>query len=308
MAVGLLGERIGDETIHKTSKPSLKQTLWEVIFEAETKVGKAFDVVLLWAIALSVLAVMLETVDSFKQQYGSVLVAAEWAFTVLFSVEYVLRLWLSRRPLNYATSFFGVVDLVSCLPQYLALMLGAGQGFAVVRILRLLRMFRVLKMANHLRGARVLTRALHESRPKITVFFSAVLLMTTVAGTLLYFVESTQPDTQFTNIPISIYYAIVSVTTVGYGDITVTTSLGRLITSVMILSGFAIIAVPTGIVAADLSRAELREDETTDACPGCGAHGHLFDARFCRICGDKLSWKPRSIHPLDPSVLPPRNP
>ncbi len=269
---------------------SLKQRLWRIIFEAETPAGKAFDVALLWLIFASVLSVMLETVASVQQRFGSALVVLEWSFTVLFSVEYAVRLWVSRRPLRYARSFFGIIDLVSCLPQYVALFVGSGQGFAIVRVLRLLRMFRVLKMAHHLRGARVILQGLRDARPKITVFFAAVLLLATLAGTLLYFIESTQPNSAFTSIPISIYYAIVSITTVGFGDITVQTDWGRFLTSVMILSGFAIIAVPTGIVVADISRAEENLTITTDACPGCGAHGHLPDAIYCRRCGTELDY------------------
>ncbi len=273
-----------------TSSPrSLKQTVWEIIFEAETTAGKAFDIALLWMIGLSVLAVMLETVAPVQARFGKELHQAEWAFTILFSLEYALRLWVSRRPVRYATSFFGVIDLISCLPQYLALLLGAGQGFAVVRILRLLRMFRILKMAHHIRGARVIMRGLVAARPKITVFFAAVLMLATIAGTLLFFIEGQTAGSDFTSIPISIYYAIVSITTVGFGDITVQTDLGRFITSLMILTGFAIIAVPTGIVAADISRAEEAEDETTYACPGCGAHGHSADANYCRLCGTELN-------------------
>jgi len=265
----------------------LRQTLWEIIFEAETPSGKAFDVALLWAIGLSVIAVMLETVSSVKSRFGDELVLLEWFFTVLFSLEYALRLWLSRKPVRYATSFFGIVDLVSCLPMYIALAFTDAHGFAIVRVLRLLRMFRVLKMVNHLRGARVIVLGLKQAAPKITVF---LFLYSTLAGTVLYFVESGTPNSQFTSIPISIYYAIVSITTVGYGDITVTTDLGRFVTSLMILSGFAIIAVPTGIVAVDMSRAEAMVDETTAACPGCGCHGHVQGADFCKKCGHGLRY------------------
>jgi voltage-gated potassium channel len=278
------------EENQRPTEGSLRQKTWEIIFEAETPAGKAFDVVLLWAISLSVLTVMLETVDSVSTRFGEELLVIEWIFTVLFSIEYVLRLWVSRRPFRYATSAYGMIDLVSCLPQYVALVVGEVHGFAIVRILRLLRMFRVLKMVHHLRGARIILRALREARPKITVFFTAVLLLCTLAGTLLYLVEGDTPGSDFTSIPISIYYAIVSVTTVGYGDITVQTDIGRLLTSLMILTGYAIIAVPTGIVAADMTRAEQAEDETTNACPGCGVHGHLVDAKYCRSCGHSLEW------------------
>jgi voltage-gated potassium channel len=270
-------------------RPSPKQRVWEIIFEAETPAGKAFDVALLWAISLSVLAVMAETVTPIRERFGRELLIAEWFFTVVFSIEYLVRLWASRRPLRYATSAFGIIDLVSCLPQYVALAIGEVHGFAVVRILRLLRMFRVLKMVHHLRGARIILRALTEARPKITVFFTAVLLFCTLAGTLLHLVEGGVPNSRFTSIPISIYYAVVSVTTVGYGDIVVQTDFGRFLTTLMILTGYAIIAVPTGIVAADITRAEAA-DETTDACPGCGVHGHLLDAKYCRRCGHSLDW------------------
>lgn len=269
---------------------SLRHRLWEIIFEVETPVGKAFDIILLWAIGLSVLAVMLETIEPIRAQWGAELILAEWAFTVLFTVEYLLRLWLSRRPLNYALSFFGIIDLIACLPQYVALIVGTGYGFGVVRVLRLLRMFRVLKMVSHLRGARIILRALSAARPKITVFFTFVLLLCTIAGTLIYFVESGEPNTRFTSIPTSIYYSVVSVTTVGYGDITVTTDIGRFITTLMILAGYAIIAVPTGIVAADISRAEAAEGEEAAACPACGVYGHVHNAKFCYSCGDSLSW------------------
>jgi voltage-gated potassium channel len=269
---------------------SFRQRLWEIIFEAETPAGKMFDVALLWLIGASVLSVALETVSSVRVRFGPILMALEWVFTVLFSLEYLARLWVSRRPWRYATSFFGVVDLVSCLPQYIALLVGYGQGFAIVRVLRLLRMFRVLKMAQHVRGARVILLGLRAALPKITVFFSAILMFATVAGTVLYFVESGQPGTHFTSIPMSIYYSIVAITTVGFGDITVQTDWGRVLTSFMILSGFAIIAVPTGIVVADISRAEETVRITTDACPGCGAHGHLPDAVYCRRCGTALEY------------------
>jgi voltage-gated potassium channel len=176
------------------------------------------------------------------------------------------------------------------LPQVIALTLGTAQGFVVIRVLRLLRMFRILKMVNHIRGGRVILLGLRSALPKITVFFEAILLFATLAGTLLYFVESDEVNTKFTSIPMSIYYAIVSITTVGFGDITVQTDPGRIITSFMILSGFAIIAVPTGIVVADISRAEADMRPSTDACPGCGAHGHLQDAIYCRRCATPLEY------------------
>jgi voltage-gated potassium channel len=266
----------------------LKHKIWEIIFEAETPTGKAFDVVLLWAIFFSVLAVMLETVAPFKSQHGTLLTIVEWFFTIFFTVEYLTRLWVSRRPLKYATSFFGIIDLLSCLPTYLTLLFTGTHGFAVIRVLRLLRIFRVLKMVQHVKGAQIIATGLRNSKAKITVFFFAVFVFSVIAGTLMYFVEGNQPNTDFTSIPASIYYAIVSITTVGYGDITVSTNLGRFLTTLMILGGYAIIAVPTGIVSSAMMHAENRADVTSDACPGCGVNGHLVDATFCRKCGEKM--------------------
>ncbi len=270
------------------SRSGLKQKVWEIIFEAETPMGKAFDVILLWSIFFSVLAVMLETVVPFQLKHGALLNIAEWFFTIFFTIEYLTRLWVSRRPLKYATSFFGIIDLLSCLPTYLTLLFTGTHGFAVIRILRLLRIFRVLKMVNHVRGAQVIATGLRKSKEKITVFFFAVLIFSVIAGTLMFLVEGDEPHTQFTSIPVSIYYAIVSISTVGYGDITATTDLGRFLTTLMILAGYAIIAVPTGIVSSAMVNAENQPDETSDACPGCGVHGHLADAKFCRKCGEDL--------------------
>ena len=271
------------------SKESFKELIWKIVFEAETPTGRVFDIVLLCSIALSVLVVMLESVGWIHLKYGHLLVAAEWIFTILFSVEYFLRIWLVRKPLGYIFSFYGIVDLLSCLPSYLALIFAGSNHFAVIRLLRLLRMFRVLKMVSHVRGADTIMRGLRAASPKITVFFFAVLIFAIIAGTLVFIVESGTEGTAFTSIPISIYYAIISITTVGYGDITVQTVLGQMITSFMVLAGYAIIAVPTGIVAGDMVREAMRPDETTDACPGCGAHGHLMDAAYCRKCGEKMT-------------------
>ena len=266
---------------------SLKERLWRIVFEAETPLGKAFDVTLLWAIVLSVVAVMLESVDSINEKYGGFLKGIEWAFTILFTIEYLLRVFLVRRPLRYMLSFYGIVDLLSCIPTYLSLFMGGAHSLLVIRILRLLRMFRVLKMVGHVRGGEVIMRGLIQSRAKIFVFFFSVLIFAVLAGTMMYLAESGEPNTQFTNIPISIYYAIVSITTVGYGDIVATTVFGKFLTSFFVLSGYAIIAVPTGIVTSELIKSHLG-DQSSDACPGCGIHGHLPDAKYCRRCGENL--------------------
>lgn len=270
---------------------SLKKRIRNIVFEAETPAGRLFDVVLLWLIGLSVLAVMLETVDEFGERYKGIFYIAEWAFTILFTIEYGVRLWISKRPTKYAKSFFGIIDLLSILPTYLLLFpgLGASASLVVIRIFRLLRMFRVLKMVHHIRGSRTILRGLMSSSAKITVFFFTLLVIAVIMGTLMYLVEKDAPGSQFTNIPISIYFAIVSMTTVGYGDIVSQTAIGKLLTTVLILGGYAIIAVPTGIVSAEISRAQKKEDETTDACPACGVHGHLIDAKFCRKCGEDLT-------------------
>lgn len=284
-----LPDKPENEEFEQDQPPSsFRQRLWEIIFEAETPSGKFFDVALLWAIIISVAAVMLESIESISDLYHTELLVIEWVCTIIFSLEYVLRIWLVRRPKKYIFSFYGIVDLLSCLPSYLALIFTGGSHFIMIRILRLLRMFRVLKMISHVRGGNVILRGLMASRAKITVFFFAVLIFAMLAGALIYIVESGAEGSQFTSIPISIYYAIVSITTVGYGDLTAVTPLGKLITSMMVLAGYAIIAVPTGIVASDMVREALYQDETTDACPGCGVHGHLNDANYCRKCGEKL--------------------
>lgn len=266
---------------------TLKERMWRVVFEAETPVGKAFDVILLWAIVLSVLAVCLESVNGIRESHGVALKRAEWFFTILFSVEYLMRIFLVRRPFRYMTSFYGIVDLLSCLPTYLALFFSGAHSLMVIRILRLLRMFRVLKMVGHVRGGETIMRGLLASRAKIVVFFFTVFLFSVLAGTLMYLVESGEEGSHFTSIPISIYYAIVSITTVGYGDMVAITTIGKMLTAIYVLTGYAIIAVPTGIVTSELLRKHLG-DPSSDACPSCGVHGHLMDAKFCRRCGDKL--------------------
>lgn len=284
-------EESSDQATNPSNKLTFKEKLWEIIFEAETPSGKFFDVALLWLIGASVLAVMLESVASIDQRYRMQLATAEWVFTIIFTIEYFLRIWLVRRPLKYIFSFYGIVDLLSCLPSYIALAFGGGTHYAVIRLLRLLRMFRVLKMISHVRGANTIMRGLAASRAKVTVFFFAVLILAMIAGTLMFIVEGKHEGTSFTNIPVSIYYSIVTITTLGFGDITPQTALGQFFTSIMVLAGYAIIAVPTGIVTSDMIRVAMRPDETTDACPGCGIHGHLPDASFCRKCGESLETK-----------------
>ena len=277
----------------KESAPPMRsetrERIWKIIFEAETKAGKAFDVLLLWAIGLSVVAVMLESIDSVSARWGGVLKIAEWSFTILFMAEYFVRIWVVRRPARYIFSFWGVIDFLSWIPMFLAIFLAGSQSLVVTRTLRFLRMFRVLKMVKGLKGAEHIWEALMASRGKIMVFFFAMVALATIMGTLAYLLESGQEGSKFTNIPVSIYWAIVTVTTLGYGDLYPQTVEGRLLSALCVLIGYCIIAVPTGIVVGETLTAMNRRDETTHACPYCGVHGHLIDAKFCRRCGEKLN-------------------
>jgi voltage-gated potassium channel len=259
--------------------------LHEVIYEAETPAGRAFDVALIWLIILSVAAVLLESVRGVRDRYGAALYAAEWVFTVLFTAEYFLRLVSVRRPLAYAKSFFGIVDLLAIIPTYLSLIVPGSQYLLVVRILRLLRVFRVFKLAEHLTEADVLMRALRASRRKISVFLLTVLTLVVIIGALLYVVEGEANG--FTSIPMSIYWAVVTLTTVGYGDISPQTPLGRTLAAAVMIIGYGIIAVPTGIVTVELAQAAGR-GHSSQACPACSAEGHDADAVHCKYCGERL--------------------
>jgi voltage-gated potassium channel len=257
----------------------------EIIFEADTKAGKAFDVTLMATICLSVLAVVLESVVSLRARYGEWLRAAEWAFTILFTLEYALRLICVSRPLRYARSFFGLVDLLAIVPTYVSALIPGAQALAVIRALRILRVFRVLKLASYVSEAEELMRALQASRRKIAVFLFTVGSLVVIFGAVMYLVEG--PETGFTSIPIGIYWAIVTLTTVGYGDISPQTPLGQAIASCIMVLGYGIIAVPTGIVTAELARGVIGP-VSTQACRACGIGGHSPAAAFCMHCGAHL--------------------
>ena len=259
--------------------------LHEIIFEAETPLGKAFDISLLIAIVLSVVAVCLESVASVRETHGDVLRAVEWLFTILFTIEYVLRLACVGRPWRYALSFFGIVDLLAIVPTYLSLMVAGTQSLIVIRALRLLRVFRVLKLAHFVGEARLLHAALRASSRKIVVFLGGVLTVVLIVGSLMYLVEGAENG--FTSIPQSVYWAIVTMTTVGYGDIAPQTVLGKVLASLVMILGYGIIAVPTGIVTVEIAGA-LRHSTRTDACMECGAEDHASDAVYCKYCGAKL--------------------
>ena len=261
-----------------------RSRLHTIIYEADTRSGQLFDVVLLLAIGLSVVAVALESVASVRNVYGETLRNVEWFFTILFTVEYVLRLLSVERPLQYARSFFGIIDLIAIFPTYLALLIPGAQTLLVIRVLRVLRVFRVFKMATYLREAEVLRRALWASRHKIVVFLLGVLTAVVIIGSLMYVIEGEQSG--FTSIPVSIYWAIVTLSTVGYGDVAPITPLGQILASLVMLLGFGIIAVPTGIVSLELARPVAQV--STQACTACGREGHDADAQYCKYCGVAL--------------------
>jgi voltage-gated potassium channel len=257
----------------------------EVIFEADTSAGRRFDLTLLVVILLSVLAVCLESVRGLRDAYGPVLHAAEWVFTGLFTVEYAMRLMSVRRPLRYAASFYGVVDLLAILPTYFVFFFPGSQSLLVIRALRLLRVFRILKLTHFVGEARLLGAAMRASLRKIVVFIGVVMTIMLISGALMYLIEG--EENGFTSIPISIYWAVVTMSTVGFGDIVPHTVLGRCVASLLMILGYAIIAVPTGIVTVELSAA-ARSASNTQACPSCGAGSHDNDARHCKYCGAKL--------------------
>lgn len=265
-----------------------KERLWRIIFLSDTRAGRGFDVVLLVLIAASVLVVMLESVEELRKQYLEWFRAIEWVFTILFTIEYALRVAVVRRKRRYIFSFFGIVDLLSILPTYVAWLLTGSHYLMVIRILRLLRMFRVLKMARHFSQANVLMNALRASNPKIAVFLFAVLTLVSIEGTLMYLIENTANNPGFSSIPQSIYWGIVTITTVGYGDVAPMTVPGKILASIIMLTGFAIIAVPTGIVTAEIGRRMAPVPMDDRECQQCGWQGHDRAANYCKHCGQKL--------------------
>ncbi|MDH5434889.1 MAG: ion transporter [Gammaproteobacteria bacterium] len=262
-----------------------REKIHEVIFEADTFAGKLFDAFLIFAIIVSVVVVMLESVVSIKTAYGIWLDNLEWFFTILFLIEYILRLISVRKPLLYATSFFGIVDIISILPSFIGLFFAGAETLLVVRVLRVLRIFRIFKLGEYLGEANMLIEALKGSRKKIAVFLYTVFIFVVIFGSTMYLVEG--DENGFTSIPRSIYWAIVTLTTVGYGDIVPQTHFGQVIASAVMIMGYAIIAVPTGIYSAELANV-YRKKVTNNACMNCGEEGHDSDAVHCKFCGYKL--------------------
>ncbi len=277
-------------------KDSIKTRIRNIIFRSDFPAAKAFDIVLLILIVLAVAAVMLESIDEIDRDYHKLLFIFEWVLTILFTIEYALRIWTSPKPWAYIRSFYGIVDLISILPTYLSVFALSSQYLATIRALRLLRIFRIFKLTRYLGEMRVLMQAIRASAPKIIVFLSAVLICTIILGSIMYLIES--KETGFTSIPRSIYWAIVTLTTVGYGDIAPQTPLGQAVAAIVMILGYGVIAVPTGVVSVELNKADKKkirkENRRIDIdveCPICEESVHLKGAKFCGHCGTRLPRK-----------------
>jgi len=266
----------------------LKDTLYQIIFEADTKLGKIFDVTLIVLILISILAVILESVKGLQENFGAFFRLLEWVITLIFTFEYFLRLWVVRHPVKFVFSFFGIIDFLAFLPSYLGLVFTGTHGLMVIRALRLLRIFRVLKLNRYINESNYLIRALKASRFKISIFLYAVLMLIIIIGAVMYLVEGEQNG--FDSIPRSMYWVIVTITTVGFGDITPQTTLGQFIASFIMILGYAIIAVPTGIVSAEMGKVNSKSGKknNTQVCPECLKEGHEEDALYCKYCGSRM--------------------
>ncbi|RLD53470.1 MAG: ion transporter [Bacteroidetes bacterium] len=266
---------------------SRKTVLHDIIFGTDTKAGRLFDIILMIAIILSIIVVMLDSVSWIHLEYGYALLVAEWVFTILFTVEYVLRISTTFSKLKYVTSFYGIIDLLAILPTYISIFLIGYQYLIIIRVLRLLRIFRILKLYRFIGASSHLVASMKASRHKIAVFLSAVMAIVVVMGAAMYLIEG--PENGFRSIPESIYWAIITLTTVGYGDITPITALGKALASIIMLTGYSIIAVPTGIITAELSRKQKTKAGTECVgCSECGNTDHDKDANFCKVCGKEL--------------------
>jgi voltage-gated potassium channel len=272
--------------IEEASLAPWRESLNTIIFGSETKAGKLFDIILIISIFCSIIAVMLGSVISVQLQYSEILFYIEWFFTLIFTLEYFLRLISVRRPLRYVFSFFGLVDFLSIIPTYLSFIFPSIKYMLIIRILRLLRIFRILKLSAYMGEAQVLMTALNNSSRKILVFLYTILTLVIVFGSLMYVVEGSESG--FSSIPRSVYWAIVTLTTVGYGDIAPQSPLGQFVASIIMIMGYGIIAVPTGIYSAELIKTYRPESINNNACPDCGATGHDFDAEYCKHCGHSL--------------------
>lgn len=264
---------------------NLRQRLHSIIFHTDTPAGQRFDRYLLLTIMASLVVVMLDSIDSIHSQYAGLMAGIEWAFTALFAIEYAVRLYCSPKPLRYAFSFFGLIDLLAILSGILALFYADSQYLLIIRVIRMLRVFRVLKLSPYLRQANFLLTALRGSKQKIVVFFAGIATLVTVFGTLMYVIEG--PAHGYTSIPKGIYWAVVTLTTVGFGDIVPQTPLGQALSTLVMITGYSIIAVPTGIFTAELANA-MRGDDLSHECPSCAKNSHDPAAAFCNRCGSSL--------------------
>lgn len=271
----------------KHSNTNWKEKIYEIIYEADTPAGKLFDLVLLIIILASILLVMLESVKPIYENYSDILNISEWVITIFFSIEYIARIISVKKPSRYIFSFYGIIDLLSTIPKYLSLFIIGSHSLVVLRALRLMRVFRILKLTRYIGESTNFVRALKKSRAKIAVFLSFVLILCIILGTVMYLVES--DESGFTSIPRSVYWAIVTLTTVGYGDIAPVTALGQFIASIIMIMGYGIIAVPTGIVSSEMTKVEKDNIPTnTKACTSCTEEYHRDDAEFCHKCGHQL--------------------
>jgi voltage-gated potassium channel len=266
---------------------NVKNRLYEIVFEADTPTGKYFDLFLFLAILISVFVVMLESIERIRDNYAITLRTIEWGFTLLFTAEYIVRIWIVTYKTKYIFSFYGIIDLLAILPTYLGIILpGTSHSLAIIRSMRLLRVFRILKLPRYVNESQKLMRALISSKQKIGVFFFFVIILVVILGTIMYLVED--KESGFTSIPQSIYWAVVTLTTVGYGDIAPATDLGRFIASLVMIIGYAIIAIPTGIITTEIYRHRDKKEITTIVCPNCLKEGHDNDASHCKYCGEEI--------------------
>ena len=273
----------------KIEKERFRHRIFDIIFETNTPQGKLFNIALLFVILLSVILVMLDTIPSVNARYHKVLNVLEYVITILFTIEFCLRIYALKKPWKYIFSFYGLIDILAILPFYIGIFVPAGRYLSNIRILRLLRVFRIFKLTEFTHGRNVLLLGLKESRNKIIVFLSFVLLIVVVIGSIMYMIEGNHPESGFTSIPIGIYWAIVTLTTVGYGDVAPVTSFGQFIASVVMILGYGIIAVPTGIVTMEVNKAANNIPTNTEVCPHCGDDYHLDGSIYCKTCGNKLN-------------------
>lgn len=267
---------------------SFKLKLYEIVFEADTPAGKAFDIILLIVVLLSVFAVMLESVNSYNQEFPILFKTLEWVFTTIFTIEYITRIIIVNKKSKYIFSFYGIIDLLTILPSFIGILIpGSTHSLAIIRSLRLLRVFRIFQLPRYVSESQTLIKALKASKQRIGVFFLFVIMIVIILGTVMYLVED--KDAGFTNIPQSIYWAVVTLTTVGYGDIAPVTGLGKFIAGFVMILGYAIIAIPTGIITSEMNRVNKKDGVSTQVCPNCLKEGHDTDAEFCKFCGAEIN-------------------